>query len=139
MTPYFTQFTCVALLVSALTGCAISGPKESPLPHDGPTMVDLYRQHMNEVTEGSEQAVREQLPLRAPDESATSAFNRVSMDHLENRFPRLPNPDLVMMVMPHMAKGKYPVPGYVTVFPMYYNVEYAMPGEVAPRHRSSVQ
>lgn len=31
---------------------------------------------------------------------------------------------------PHLAKGKYPVPGYVTVFPMYDTVEYALPGEV---------
>ncbi|HET9641887.1 MAG TPA: hypothetical protein VFP68_00665, partial [Burkholderiaceae bacterium] len=42
-------------------------------------------------------------------------------------------PDLVMHVFPHLARGRYPVPGYVTVFPMYERVEYAMPGEAAPR------
>jgi conjugative transfer region lipoprotein (TIGR03751 family) len=125
------------LLCATLTGCAISGPKESPLPHDGPTMVELYRRHMNGIQEGSDQAVRERLPLRAPDDAATGNFNRAAIGRIENRFPRLPNPDLVMVVMPHMAKGKYPIPGYVTVFPMYDSVEYAMPGEVAPRRNAT--
>lgn len=38
-----------------------------------------------------------------------------------------------MYVFPHLARGRYPVPGYVTVFPMYETVEYAMPGEVFER------
>jgi hypothetical protein len=42
----------------------------------------------------------------------------------------VPNPDLVMVVYPHLARGKYPVPGYVTTFPMYDEVIYALPGEV---------
>ena len=48
----------------------------------------------------------------------------------QQRFARVPNRDLVMVVYPHLAKGKYPVPGYVTVFPMYETVEYALPGEI---------
>lgn len=51
---------------------------------------------------------------------------------MQQRFQRLPNPDLVMYVHPHLAKGRYPVPGYLTVFPMYETVEYALPGEVSP-------
>ena len=55
-------------------------------------------------------------------------------DEIDNRFARLPNPDLVMYVTPHLsANGRYPVPGYSTVFPMYETVEYAMPGEVPLR------
>ena len=48
---------------------------------------------------------------------------------MQQRFARVANPDLVMVVYPHLARGKYPVPGYVTVFPMYESTEYAMPGE----------
>jgi len=46
----------------------------------------------------------------------------------DTTFERLPNPDLVMYVFPHMAGGA-PIPGYRTVFPMFGRVEYAMPGE----------
>ncbi len=61
---------------------------------------------------------------------------------MQQRFARLANPDLVMVVYPHLAKGKYPVPGYVTVFPMYEQTEYALPGEVQEdlqRGRAAVQ
>lgn len=49
---------------------------------------------------------------------------------LQQRFARVPNPDLVMVVFPHMNKQNYPVPGYVTVFPMYEQTLYALPGEI---------
>lgn len=49
---------------------------------------------------------------------------------LQQRFARVPNPDMVMVVFPHMDKQNYPVPGYVTVFPMYEQAVYALPGEV---------
>lgn len=35
-----------------------------------------------------------------------------------------------MVVYPHLARGTYPVPGYVTTFPMYEQTFYALPGEV---------
>ena len=45
-------------------------------------------------------------------------------------FHRLPNPDLVMYVYPHLAgTDPAPVPGYTIVFPFYQRVQYAMPGE----------
>ena len=34
-----------------------------------------------------------------------------------------------MYVYPHLAQGRYPVPGYFTAFPMYERVEYLLPGE----------
>jgi conjugative transfer region lipoprotein (TIGR03751 family) len=49
---------------------------------------------------------------------------------MQQRFARVPNPDLVMVVFPHMDKQNYPIPGYVTVFPMYEQTVYALPGEV---------
>jgi conjugative transfer region lipoprotein (TIGR03751 family) len=49
---------------------------------------------------------------------------------MRQRFARVPNPDLVMVVYPHLSRGKYPVPGYLTVFPMYEQTQYALPGEV---------
>ena len=36
-----------------------------------------------------------------------------------------------MYVFPHLAgETRAPVPGYTTAFPMYEQVEYALPGEV---------
>ena len=99
-------------------------------------MVDIYRQHMQQEVGDSAQAVRERLPLRAAADRDPGTLKKTALDSIENRFPRLYNPDLVMYVMPHLSRGKYPVPGYVTVFPMYETVEYAMPGEQAERRVS---
>lgn len=129
----WSGMSVVALTSAMLLGCSVAGPRSSPLPQEGPTMVDIYRQHMQQEVGDSAQAVRERLPLREATERDPGKLKRTALASIENRFPRLYNPDLVMYVMPHLSKSKYPVPGYVTVFPMYEAVEYTMPGEQAER------
>lgn len=120
------------MLCIALAGCA-SGSKLSTLPSDGPTMAEVYRQHMaGQRRAPADGAVH---PQRGEDDrSQVGRYQRTVADEIDNRFARLPNPDLVMYVTPHLsANGRYPVPGYSTVFSMYETVEYAMPGEVPLR------
>jgi conjugative transfer region lipoprotein (TIGR03751 family) len=64
------------------------------------------------------------------DISSTGSPYWEAIAPLQQRFARVPNPDLVMVVFPHMDKQNYPIPGYVTVFPMYEQAVYALPGEV---------
>lgn len=126
----------LALAALALAGCSVIGKHESPLPRDGPTMTEIYRNHMSgSGAEGEAATPRDRLPSRGADDDAVIAQRRNLSEPLNNRFERLPNPDLTLHVFPHLAQGRYPVPGYDTVFPMYETVQYAMPGEVAPRHR----
>lgn len=73
-------------------------------------------------------------PLTEADARATPALNtaytRSAANEIHRQFHRLPNPDLVMYVFPHLAgTDPVPVPGYSTVFPLYQRVQYAMPGE----------
>ena len=126
-----TRATALAL-TALLCGCTAMAPRKSPLPNEGPTMTAIYRHHM--ATEGANNP-RERLPLRRADEDLALEQRRVLSHPLDNRFVRLPNPDLTMHVFPHLAQGRYPVPGYDTVFPMYESVHYALPGEVASRQR----
>lgn len=118
----------------ALAGCA-SGSKLSTLPSDGPTMAEVYRQHM-----AGQRALPTDSGAPHPqggedDRTRASGYQRTVGEEINHRFARLPNPDLVMYVTPHLsASGRYPVPGYSTVFPMYETVEYAMPGEVPAQH-----
>ncbi|WP_032959110.1 TIGR03751 family conjugal transfer lipoprotein, partial [Bordetella hinzii] len=66
--------------------------------------------------------------LAAPARNA--AYTRTAANEIQRQFHRLPNPDLVMYVFPHLAgTDPVPVPGYSTVFPLYQRVQYAMPGE----------
>ena len=120
------------LLCLSLAGCA-SGSKLSTLPSEGPTMAEIYRQHMTWQRSGPLDGAA--LPPPHDDGRSPSGHHlRTVVDEIEGRFARLPNPDLVMYVTPHLSpNGRYPVPGYSTVFPMYETVEYAMPGEVPVR------
>ncbi|HCT7642083.1 TPA: TIGR03751 family conjugal transfer lipoprotein [Morganella morganii] len=128
------------LAVAVLGGCATS--KEKLLPHGDHTMMDIWNQNAGDGG-GARQVARRQLldarqslrrPLSDVDVQAAPAeqmrYTRTARNEVQLQFQRLPNPDLVMYVFPHLAgTDPVPVPGYTTVFPLYQRVQYAMPGE----------
>lgn len=135
----WTNALVLALTVGALTGCATS--KEDLLTHGGRTMQDIWQQEGGDG--GTGQVSRRQLldarqtlrrPLLEADIAAASVeqarYTRTAANEIYRQFHRLPNPDLVMYVFPHLAgTDPVPVPGYTTVFPLYQRIQYAMPGE----------
>nr|WP_321266540.1 TIGR03751 family conjugal transfer lipoprotein [Alcaligenes faecalis] len=135
------QRLALALITTAMfSGCTVMMDRESPLnkvTKDSPTVLDVYRgtDYRNEATRQSRITPQERMrertqarPINAGDELTQRYWSAI--EPMNQRFARLPNPDLVMVVFPHLAKGQYPVPGYVTVFPMYDQTQYALPGEV---------
>jgi len=118
-------------LLLLLGGCAST--KEAILPQDGPSMRAIYDAHVVEMAAQDPSVVREALGCRRvrPGEGDLAGYSREAFNELDVRFPRLPNPSLVMYVFPHLAgPERTPVPGYATTFPMYERIEYALPGEV---------
>lgn len=130
-----------ALLISAalLAGCSVSGKRESPIneiTRGSPTVVDVYRGKVGDAPSAArdnspQQRLRSASTARPiVDGDGNTQRYWSALEPMQQRFARVPNPDLVMVVYPHLAQGKYPVPGYVTVFPMYDQIFYALPGEV---------
>ncbi len=129
----------LVIATAALAGCATH--KDEMLPHGGRTMQDIWHQEAGEG--GSGQVAHRQLldarqslrrPLTTADLYAApteqASYTRIAANEIQRQFHRLPNPDLVMYVFPHLAgTDPVPVPGYSTVFPLYQRVQYAMPGE----------
>ncbi|KLN58357.1 TIGR03751 family conjugal transfer lipoprotein [Variovorax paradoxus] len=130
------------IVASLLAGCSTS--KEKLLPHGDSTMMDIWQQNAGDGSGGGAgQAAGRQLldarqslrrPLTEADVRAAPAeqtrYTRTARNEVYRQFQRLPNPDLVMYVYPHLAgTDPVPVPGYTTVFPLYQRVQYAMPGE----------
>ena len=127
--------------VMALGGCVNS--KDELLPHGNHTMLDVWQQETGgSGSAGGGQAARQLLdarqglrrPLTEADVQAAlatnAAYTRTATNEIRQQFRRLPNPDLVMYVFPHLAgTDSVPVPGYSTVFPLHRSVQYAMPGE----------
>jgi conjugative transfer region lipoprotein (TIGR03751 family) len=139
-------FATVYLSLAAaggLAGCSVAGPRHSPvndITKDSPTVLDIYRgqgvaggagQGNASARPAARDLLRDQSRLRpvAVGDDQTQRYWS-AVEPMRQRFARIPNPDLVMVVFPHLSAGKYPVPGYVTVFPMYQQTEYGLPGEV---------
>lgn len=118
-----------------LAGCSAMGDKDSILPQDGPSMQDVYDRHFKD--HGHRQKLKRdsvQLGKIGPAGSNSLAgYTREVHSEIENLFPRLPNPPLVMYVFPHLTDKGQPVPGYATSFPMYEKIEFALPGEAEGR------
>lgn len=124
---------CIPLTALLLSGCSTS--KEELLPAGDQTMLELWQ---GKTTGGSQRhalAARETLwrPLTSDEKQQVhregQSFSRTQESEISQQFPRLPNPDMVMYVFPHLAGGTSPVPGYSTVFPFYSRTQYALPGE----------
>jgi len=123
--------TALGLINALLAGCA--NTKETVLPQDGPSMKAIYERHIHEMGEQDPLVIRKALGERpvTDGDDALQGYSRELTNEIDTIFPRLPNPTLVMYVYPHLAGDEQvPVPGYATTFPMYDQVEYALPGEV---------
>ncbi len=129
-----TNSLTLLAVVLTLGGCATS--KDELLPHDDCTMLDIWNVETGGGTARQLLDARQALrrPLTKADIHAAPAvqarYTRTAQNEIYRQFYRLPNPDLLMYVFPHLAgSDPVPVPGYTTLFPLYQRVQYALPGE----------
>ena len=150
-----TRWT-LALAAAALAGCASNAP--SSVLAEGARMIDVFRgaapraesapetEHVQDGPSAPDAGARCRWwlftwPCEAPETGAEAfegdasldaeTYTRTVANELELLFPRLPNPDIYIHVLPHLATGeRVPVPGYTTAVPLYEGVEYALPGEL---------
>ena len=150
-----TRWT-LALAAAALAGCASNAP--SSVLAEGARMIDVFRgappraesapetEHVEDgwSAPGTDARCRWWLftwPCEAPEAGSGSSdgqrpadadsYTRTAANELDLLFPRLPNPDIYIHVLPHLATDeRVPVPGYTTAVPLYERVEYALPGEL---------
>lgn len=115
-----------------LSGCGSS--KEQILPSGDSTMRTVWQQKTGKTPD---HVTRQYLQRRSvtdttpPRRTMAKHDIRDAANEIRQRFPRLPNPDMVIYIFPHLTGGEpVPVPGYSTVFPFYSRVQYALPGEL---------
>lgn len=111
------------ILALSLGGCTTKG-LNSPLPSGNMTIFERF-QRAAQPSSQTTVAI-----ARLPDgDFGLYGYTRDAANELNVRFPRLPNPTLVMYVFPHLSAEETPVPGYSTVFQLYDRAHYALPGE----------
>ncbi|EOS93917.1 TIGR03751 family conjugal transfer lipoprotein [Erwinia tracheiphila] len=119
------------LLAVTLAGCSTS--KDEMLPPGDSSMLDMWNDGASVTHTTTESRATLRRPVsdgeRVISQQTRESYSRTQENEIQQTFPRLPNPDMVMYVYPHLADGSTPVPGYSTVFPFYSQVQYALPGE----------
>lgn len=122
-------FMLVTLLLS---GCSTS--KDEMLPPGDSTMLDMWQNKASSARTTTEARSVLRRGLNDTDlatrQSLEESYTRDAQNEIQQLFPRLPNPDMVIYIYPHMAGNEpSPVPGYSSVFSFYSRVQYALPGE----------
>ena len=117
---------CFAALLACTLLATLAACATTKLPESTSSMAEIY--------DGIDRSAARPLALSAERPLAggggdLSNYTRSAATELTTRFPRVPNPTLVMFVFPHIVGGDMPVPGYVTTFPLWDNAPYALPGE----------
>ncbi len=123
-----------------ISGCSWMGDKDSLLPQEGPTMLEIYQGHFDgtwpkttkprESRLDTQRSVMAQRPIH-PGTMDQSEITHPVVSRLLQRFATLPNPTLLLYVYPHLSGDhQFPVPGYYTAFPLYETTQFALPGEV---------
>lgn len=123
-----------AILIASLTNlAACAGSKDSVLDGEGDTIKSIYETHLSSQGLEDRDHARAALGHRPvySDDRDLYGYVREAFNELDVRFPRLPNPTLVLYVFPHLVGNeRVPVPGYATTFQLYAKPEYALPGEL---------
>lgn len=119
-------------LSALLAGCSTT--KDELLPAGDSTMLELWQNKGSSGLTATEARSTLRRALTREDSAARQAleenYTRTAENEIQQVFPRLPNPDMVIYIYPHMSGNvPAPVPGYSSVFPFYSRVQYALPGE----------
>lgn len=129
MQPLATKLFFIGVVALGLSACATT--KEDVIPQGGQDMADIYATHQQKAGV-TRNPLRQRQGLARPIQPGTAdlrAYTQQAANEIEHVFPRLPNPQLVLFVFPHLSTEGAPVPGYATAFPMYAVDQYALPGE----------
>ncbi len=130
------MLSSISLGLVSLVGC--SSMLSSKMPPGSVSMAQTYNSAINGTDgdsttgDGSITQVRSQVKSLSSVAPNYTDYTQTQENQINNLFPLLPNPNVVMYVYPHLAgidNSQSPVPGYSTVFPLYTQVNYAMPGE----------
>lgn len=125
-------FTLPIVTLFFLGGCTT--PKEKQLlPDNGETTSQLIEGGISKNPANGAYYGGEKAPFYGgvimSDYSPNSSYTNSHIEELRRDFKRVPNPEIVMYVYPHINNNRMPVPGYFTTFRLYDRDHYALSSE----------
>jgi len=131
MTP-FSRMPLLALFAASLAACSVTQPSSDKLlPDAGPTTAELLTGEKSRVSAYFGNGVQADylgMPL-TEGYAPNSAYSLAHVNELRRDFRKVPNPEIVAYVFPHISDGELPVPGYFTMFHLYERDHFALEQE----------
>ena len=131
MTP-FSRMSLLALFATSLAACSVTQPSSDKLlPDAGPTTAELLTGEKSRVSAYFGNGVQADylgMPL-TEGYAPNSSYSLAHVNELRRDFRKVPNPEIVAYVFPHISDGELPVPGYFTMFHLYERDHYALEQE----------
>ena len=131
MTP-FSRMSLLALFATSLAACSVTQPSSDKLlPDAGPTTAELISGQKSRVSAYFGNGVQADylgMPL-TEGYAPNSSYSLAHVNELRRDFRKVPNPEIVAYVFPHISDGELPVPGYFTMFHLYERDHYALEQE----------
>lgn len=122
----------LALFAASLAACSVTQPSSDKLlPDAGPTTAELISGQKSRVSAYFGNGVQADylgMPL-TEGYAPNSAYSLAHVNELRRDFRKVPNPEIVAYVFPHISDGELPVPGYFTMFHLYERDHYALEQE----------
>ena len=121
------RYLLLTLCLSSLLVSCASTKEDIFEGKDRKTMVEIHDEAF-----GASKPLIEESDIHEINDGVVdlSGYTRTSATELQILFRKLPNPDLVMYVYPHITDSNLPIAGYATSFTMYRKQHYALPGEM---------
>ena len=128
----FSRMSLLALFAASLAACSVTQPSSDKLlPDAGPTTAELISGQKSRVSAYFGNGVQADylgMPL-TEGYAPNSAYSLAHVNELRRDFRKVPNPEIVAYVFPHISDGELPVPGYFTMFHLYERDHYALEQE----------
>ena len=122
----------LALFAASLAACSVTQPSSDKLlPDAGPTTAELISGQKSRVSAYFGNGVQADylgMPL-TEGYAPNSSYSLAHVHELRRDFRKVPNPEIVAYVFPHISDGELPVPGYFTMFHLYERDHYALEQE----------
>ena len=128
----FSRMSLLALFAASLAACSVTQPSSDELlPDSGPTTAELISGQKSRVSAYFGNGVQADylgMPL-TEGYAPNSSYSLAHVNELRRDFRKVPNPEIVAYVFPHISDGELPVPGYFTMFHLYERDHFALEQE----------
>ena len=128
----FSRMSLLALFAASLAACSVTQPSSDKLlPDTGPTTAELISGQKSRVSAYFGNGVQADylgMPL-TEGYAPNSSYSLAHVNELRRDFRKVPNPEIVAYVFPHISDGELPVPGYFTMFHLYERDHFALEQE----------